>query len=47
MQSKEGIYTPADFLAGEGNKVDAGLAYADFNAVKEACDWLDGAWIGE
>ena len=47
LQSKEGIYTNADFLAGEGNSVNAGLSFADFDAVKAACDWLSGAWIGE
>ena len=47
LQSENGIYTPADFLAGEGNAVDANLAFADFDAVKAACDWLDGAWLGE
>ncbi len=47
LQSKEGIYTNADFLAGEGNKVDTDLNFADFNAIKAACDWLQGAWIGE
>ena len=47
LQSKEGIYTNADFLAGEGNKVDTNLTFADFDAIKAACDWLDGAWIGE
>ena len=47
LQSENGIYTPADFLTGEGNAVDANLAFADFDAVKAACDWLDGAWLGE
>ena len=47
LQSKENIYTNADFLAGEGNKVDTNLTFADFDAIKAACDWLTGAWIGE
>lgn len=47
LQSENNIYTNADFLAGEGNQVDTHLNYADFNAVKAACDWLSGAWIGE
>ena len=47
LQSKENIYTNTDFLAGEGNKVDTNLTFADFDAIKAACDWLSGAWIGE
>ena len=47
LQSKEGIYTNTDFLAGEGNSVNPELTFADFDAIKAACDWLDGAWIGE
>ena len=47
LQSKENIYTNTDFLAGEGNKVDTNLTFADFDAIKAACDWLTGAWIGE
>ena len=47
LQSENNIYTNADFLAGEGNKVDTNLTFADFDAIKAACDWLNGAWIGE
>ena len=47
LQSENNIYTNTDFLAGEGNMVDTNLTFADFDAVKAACDWLTGAWIGE
>ena len=44
LDSKEGIYTNDAFIAA-GNKVDASLAYANFDAIKAACDWMNGSWV--
>lgn len=45
LVSKQNIYTNANFVAGENNKVDAGLKYASFDAVKAECDWMKGNWV--
>ena len=47
VDSEKNIYTNEAFLADAGNKVDTNLTFADFDAIKAACDWLAGAWIGE
>ena len=47
VDSEKNIYTNEVFLADAGNKVDANLTFVDFDAIKAACDWLTGAWIGE
>ena len=47
VNSEKNIYTNEAFLADAGNKVDTNLTFADFDAIKAACDWLAGAWIGE
>ena len=47
VNSEKNIYTNEAFLADAGNKVDPNLTFADFDAIKAACDWLAGAWIGE
>ena len=41
----DGNYTNDDFVQAEGNEVDAALTYASFDAVKAACDWMNGNWI--
>lgn len=41
----DGNYTNDDFIQAEGNEVDAALTYASFDAVKAACDWMNGNWI--
>ena len=41
----DGNYTNDDFVQAEGNEVDATLTYASFDAVKAACDWMNGNWI--
>ena len=41
----DGSYTNDDFIQAEGNEVDAALTYASFDAVKAACDWMNGNWI--
>ena len=43
--SAEGIYTADNFLAGEGNSVDASLSFASLNDVIAACDWIEGSWV--
>lgn len=45
LVSKQNIYTNANFIAGENNRVDAGLNYASFDAVKAECDWMKGNWV--
>lgn len=45
LVSKQNIYTNANFVAGKNNKVDAGLKYASFDAVKAECDWMKGNWV--
>ena len=44
LTSKEKIYTNEDFLAA-GNTVDADLTYASFDAIKAACNWMNGQWV--
>lgn len=41
----DGDYTNADFIAATGNKVDAALSYASFDAIKAECDWMNGNWV--
>ncbi|WP_018668764.1 hypothetical protein [Bacteroides gallinarum] len=41
----DGNYTNDDFVQAEGNEVDAALTYVSFDAVKAACDWMNGNWI--
>ena len=43
--SAEGIYTADNFLAGEGNSVDASLSFASLADVIAACDWIEGSWV--
>ena len=43
--SAEGIFTADNFLAGEGNSVDASLSFASLNDVIAACNWISGSWV--
>ena len=43
--SEEGIFTADNFLAGEGNSVDASLSFASLADVIAACDWIEGSWV--
>lgn len=46
FSSKEGIYTEADFLAAEGNKVnETTQATLSFSDIKTSCPWMNGAWV--
>ena len=43
--SEEGIFTADNFLAGEGNSVDASLSFSSLADVIAACDWIEGSWV--
>ena len=43
--SEEGIYTADNFLAAEGNSVDAELSFASLADAIAACDWIEGNWV--
>ena len=43
--SEEGIFTADNFLAGEGNSVDASLSFNSLADVIAACDWIEGSWV--
>ena len=43
--SEEGIYTADNFLAAEGNSVDAELSFATLADAIAACDWIEGNWV--
>ena len=43
--SEEGIFTADNFLAGEGNSVDASMSFTSLTDVIAACDWIEGSWV--
>ena len=43
--SEEGIFTADNFLADEGNSVDASLSFSSLADVIAACDWIEGSWV--
>ena len=43
--SEEGVFTADNFLAGEGNSVDASLSFSSLADVIAACDWIEGSWV--
>lgn len=45
LNSKEGIYTNADFIAESSNRVDAAFALTSFDAVKAQASWIAGNWV--
>lgn len=45
LNSKENIYTNENFIAANGNSIDANLTYASFDAIKAECNWMKGQWV--
>ena len=45
LSSKENIYTNENFIAANGNSIDANLTYASFDAIKAECNWMKGQWV--
>ncbi len=39
------VYTNTQFLAGEGNAVNAELNFASLSDAIAACDWIEGSWV--
>lgn len=44
LSSEKNIYTNDNFIAA-GNRVDASLHYATFNAIKAEYTWISGNWV--
>lgn len=45
VNSKEGIFTNADFLAEPTNRVDTSFNIASFEEAKRAASWISGTWV--
>ena len=45
LDSAEGIYTNDDFLAAEGNTVDASMQRPTLAEAIASCAWIEGSWV--